>query len=118
MNRTTPEIEVTTRGDIAVLHLRGRFIIGVGDVALHDVVAELINKGSRKLIIDMTDLYTIDSSVLGELVAVHFALANVGGRVSLVNLPSKVVDLLRLTKLETVFEVFDSIDGSVAHFQT
>jgi anti-sigma B factor antagonist len=64
----------------------------------------------------MADVSTIDSSGVGELVSAYTTATNRGGRLKLINLPSKVADILQITQLITVFEVFDDEDEAVASF--
>jgi anti-sigma B factor antagonist len=72
--------------------------------------------GARKLLIDLGDVATIDSSGVGELVSAFTTVTNRGGKLKLVNLPPKVNDILQITQLITVFETFDNVDEAIASF--
>ena len=73
--------------------------------------------GANKVLINMADVSTIDSSGIGELVSAYTTAANRGVRLKLVNLPDKVADILTVTQLITVFDVYDSEDEAIAAYQ-
>jgi anti-anti-sigma factor len=103
-------------GDVTILDLKGKITIGVGDVALRNAVQEAINGGATKVVINLRDVTTIDSSGVGELVSAFTTATNRGAKLSLANLPSKVSDILQITQLITVFDVFDSEDEAIRAF--
>ena len=74
------------------------------------------NSGATKVVINLRDVTTIDSSGVGELVSAFTTATNRGVKLSLANLPSKVSDILQITQLITVFDVFDSEDEAVRSF--
>ena len=71
---------------------------------------EAIGDGPAKMLINLGEVTTIDSSGVGELVSAFTTVTNRGGKLKLVNLPPKVNDILQITQLITVFEVFESED--------
>jgi anti-sigma B factor antagonist len=75
-----------------------------------------INSGATKVVINLKDVTTIDSSGVGELVSAFTTATNRGVKLSLANLPSKVSDILQITQLITVFDVFDSEDEAIRSF--
>ncbi len=103
-------------GDVTILDLKGRITIGSGDMQLRSAVQELLNSGATKVLINMQNVSTIDSSGIGELVSVYTTAANRGARLKLTNLPAKVADILTITQLITVFDVYDSEDEGVRSF--
>jgi len=90
--------------------------IGVGDVALRNAVQDAMNGGATNVLINLKDVTTIDSSGVGELVGVFTSASNRGVKLKLANLPDKVQDVLTITQLITIFEVYDSEDEAVASF--
>jgi anti-sigma B factor antagonist len=110
------KINVRKRDDITILDLQGKITIGVGDVAVRNAVQEAMNGGARKLIINMKDVTTIDSSGVGELVSSYTTAIGRGAKLKLENLPAKVSDILHITQLITVFDVYDTEDEAVASF--
>ncbi len=103
-------------GGVTVLDLKGKITIGVGDVALRQSVAEVLEAGGRNILLNMNGVTTMDSSGIGELVSTYTTVTNRGGKLKLLNLPSKVSDILQITQLITVFEVHENEDEAVASF--
>jgi anti-sigma B factor antagonist len=101
---------------ITILDFKGKITIGVGDVALREAVVEALDAGSRNLLINLKDVSTIDSSGVGELVSSYTTVTNRGGNLRLLNIPPKVMDILQITQLITVFDVFEDEDEAVASF--
>lgn len=110
------KIGVRNRQGVTILEPKGKITIGAGDIALRDSVMEALDSGSRKILINLKDVSTIDSSGIGELVAAYTTVTNRGGRLKLVGLPPKVNDILQITQLVTVFEVMDSEEEAVDSF--
>ena len=110
------KVNVRQRDGVTILDLKGKITIGVGDVALRNAVHDAINGGATKVVINLKDVTTIDSSGVGELVSAYTTATNRGAKLSLANLPSKVSDILQITQLITVFDVFDSEDEAVRSF--
>jgi anti-anti-sigma factor len=103
-------------GDVTILDLKGRITIGAGDTQLRSAVQELLNSGATKVLINMQNVSTIDSSGIGELVSAYTTATNRGVKLKLTNLPAKVADILTITQLITVFDVYDSEDEGVRSF--
>ncbi len=110
------KIDVRQREGVTILAPKGRITIGAGDVALRDAVREALEAGSRKLLIDLDGVSTVDSSGIGELVSAYTTVTNRGGYLKLMNLPSKVADILQITQLFTVFDIFDDEDDAMSSF--
>jgi anti-sigma B factor antagonist len=110
------KVNVRQRDGVTILDLKGKITIGVGDVALRNAVQDAINSGATKVVINLKDVTTIDSSGVGELVSAYTTATNRGAKLRLANLPSKVSDILQITQLITVFDVFDSEDEGVRSF--
>jgi len=110
------EITKRTKGDVAILDLSGKLTIGRGDVKLReDLVAEL-DSGSRKLIINLDGVKTIDSSGLGELIRCKVTAAANEADVKLLNVNLKARKLLTMARLVGVFEMFDNEEMAVQSF--
>ncbi|HSS75851.1 MAG TPA: STAS domain-containing protein [Thermoanaerobaculia bacterium] len=95
-------------GDVTIIDLKGKITIGAGDVQLRNAVQEVMNGGATKVLINMASVSTIDSSGIGELVSAYTTATNRGAKLKLINLPAKVSDILTITQLITVFDVYDS----------
>ena len=103
-------------GDVTVLDLHGKIVIGEGDDALRDAVTKLVDGGVTKLLLNLADVPYVDSAGLGEIVRCYTTVSRKGGRLKLINLTKKIQDLLSITKLLTVFETFDTEDEGVKSF--
>jgi anti-sigma B factor antagonist len=110
------KIDSRQREGVTILEPKGKVTIGVGDVALRNAVHEAVGGGSKKILIDLSGVTTIDSSGIGELVAAFTTVTNRGGKLKLLHLPPKVQDIMQVTQLITVFEVFDDEDEAIASF--
>jgi anti-sigma B factor antagonist len=111
------KITARNRESVTILDLKGKITIGVGDVALRDAVQDAVAGGARNILINLKEVSTIDSSGVGELVSTYTTVTNRGGKLKLENLPAKVSDILQITQLITVFEVFDDEDEAVWSFR-
>ena len=109
-------VNVRQSGEVTILDLKGKITIGSGDVALRNAIQEVMNSGAKKVLINMADVSTIDSSGIGELVSAYTTATNRGAKLKLINLPAKVTDILTITQLITVFDVYDSEAEGVASF--
>ena len=110
------KVDVRHREGVTILEPKGKITIGVGDIALRDAVVESLEAGSRNILLDLNQVSTIDSSGVGEMVSAYTTVTNRGGKLKLLNLPPKVVDILQITQLITVFEVFEDEDEAVESF--
>lgn len=101
---------------VTIVDLSGRITLGEGSVVLRDTVKDLLGKGQKKILLNLGDVSYIDSSGIGELVSAFTSVRNQGGQLKLLHLTKKVHDLLQITKLYTVFEVFDDEAAAIASF--
>ncbi len=112
-------LNMTTRqvGDVTVIDASGRITLGEGSSAFRDMVRDLASQGHKKLLLNLGDVSYIDSSGIGEMVSGFTTITNHGGMLKLLGLNKRVKDLLQITKLYTVFEVFDDEAEGVRSFQ-
>lgn len=110
------KISARHREGITILDPKGKITIGVGDVALREAVQEALDAGAKKILINLTNVSTVDSSGIGEMVSAYTTVTNRGGQLKLVGLPPKVQDILQITQLITVFDVFESEDEAIDSF--
>jgi anti-sigma B factor antagonist len=103
-------------GDVTVIDAVGRITLGEGSSAFRETIRDLVAKGNKKLLLNLADVSYIDSSGIGELVSAFTTVTNHGGVLKLLNLTKRVQDLLQITKLYTVFEVFDDEAAAVRSF--
>jgi anti-sigma B factor antagonist len=100
------DIDESEREGIIVLHLNGRLIVGEPVTALRERIASLSDRGSSNIVLNMEQVDYIDSTGLGGMVIGYTTLKKAGGALKLVGLNRRNIELLVLTKLSTVFEVF------------
>ena len=103
-------------GDVTVIDAAGRITLGEGASAFRDLIRDLANKGGQKILLNLNEVSYIDSSGIGELVSGFTTVTNHGGSLKLVGLSKRVKDLLQITKLYTVFEVFDDESAAIRSF--
>ena len=101
---------------VTILDLNGRITLGDGSVTLRDAVKDALNKGDKRILLNLADVDYIDSSGIGELVSAYTSMKNAGGELKLLHLTKKVHDLLQITKLYTVFDVRDDETVAVGSF--
>jgi anti-sigma B factor antagonist len=113
-----PSLFATTRehSGIMLVDLSGRISLGDGSALLRKTVRDLLEEGRTKIILNLGDVNYIDSSGIGELVSGFTAVRNRGGELKLLNLTKKVHDLLQITKLFTVFDVFNDESTAIRSF--
>ena len=104
-------------GDVAVLDLKGRIRISGGTLALHRSIRCLVAEGKTKILLNLSSVTHIDSIGLGELISSHVTLSNRGGEIKLIHLTELVHDLMTITKLLTVFDVYDNEPDALASFK-
>lgn len=109
---------VVTRdaGDVKVIALQGKITIGAGDLMMREAIHKSLDAGCKKILVDMKDVTTIDSSGVGELVGCYTTATHKGAKMKLVNLPDKIHDVLTVTQLITVFDVFDNETEAIGSF--
>ena len=101
---------------IVVVDCAGRLIFGDETAALRDQLKSLLSQGSR-IVLSLADVTYIDSGGLGTLVALYTTAKNADASIKLARLTKKVGDLLQVTKLLTVFDVYDSEEEAVQSFR-
>ncbi len=111
-------IKLDTRqvGDVSVIDVAGRITLGEGSSALRDTLRDMVGKNHKKILLNLGEVSYIDSSGIGELVSGFTTVTNQGGQLKLLNLTKRVQDLLQITKLYTVFEVYDDEAKAVRSF--
>ena len=101
---------------ISVVALEGRIVLGEESNALREKVKSLLAGGKKNIVLNMDNVTYIDSAGLGTLVASHHSAKTQGAALKLSNLGSKFHEVLQVTKLLTVFDVYDSETAAVRSF--
>jgi anti-sigma B factor antagonist len=105
------------RDGVKILSFEGPLTIGAGDLALRDAISEALDEGARNLLVDLSRASKIDSSGIGELLAAYTRATNRGCKLKLLHLSAKLKDLLTITQLIKVFDIFEDEKEAVASFR-
>lgn len=111
------QLRMSTRAleGVMVVDCSGRLVFGEESASLRDMVKKLLSE-SPKLVMNLREVNHIDSGGLGTLVSLYTTARNAGGAVKLASLSKRVGDLLQITKLLTIFEVFDDEEAAARSF--
>jgi anti-sigma B factor antagonist len=102
---------------VSVLRLDGRIVLGEESNSLRERLKGLVAEGKKKIVLNMAKITYIDSAGLGTLVAAHVSAKTQGASVRLCHLGQKFHEVLQMTKLLTVFDVYDTEAAAVSSFQ-
>ncbi len=111
-------IEERAAGDVTILDLKGKMTLGEGDEILKDKVNSLAMQGKRRIVLNLEAVPYIDSAGLGEIVRTYTTVSRQGGSLKLLGLTKRIIDLLSITKLLTVFETYDDEADAVRSFSS
>ena len=104
-------------GDVTILDMEGKITIGEGSVAVRSAVRRLLEEGKKKILLNLAAVGYVDSSGIGELVSSFTTINREGGQLKLLNLTQKIQDLLAITKLLTVFDVYEDESAALNSFK-
>ena len=107
---------VTTDGDVTIVWLEGKITLGDGSGGLRETVRKVLENGAKKVLVDLGGVSYIDSAGLGELVGCYAAAENRGASMKLLHLQKRVEGLMQITKLTTIFEVFEDEGQALQSF--
>ncbi len=112
-------MKITERksGDVTVLDIEGKILLGEGDVQLKRKIDELVERNEIKVVLNLEQVPYMDSGGLGEIVRSYTTATRAGGNLKLLHATKRISDLLTITKLITVFEIFDEEAAAVSSFK-
>jgi len=110
------KISIRETEHAAILDLSGRVTLGEGLGDLRDSIREALSGEHKNILLNLANVSYIDSSGLGQLIGSYATITDRGGQMKLLNLQKKVVDLLQITKLLTVFETYTDETTALASF--
>jgi anti-sigma B factor antagonist len=102
--------------DVTIVDISGRIVLGAESAALRGLICDLLTKGHKNIVLNLSDVNYIDSSGLGNLVGAFTSVRKQGGELKLLHLTNKVHDLLQITRLYTVFDIMDDEAVAVKSF--
>jgi len=101
---------------VTVVEIEGRIVLGEESNSFREKVKSLLAAGKKKIVLNLSNVSYIDSAGLGTLVASHHSARTQGASLRLSNLGAKFQEILQVTKLLTVFEVYDSEAAAIHSF--
>ena len=111
-------VKITTRslGDVRVVDVCGRITLSGGSAELGETLRDIASKGGKKVLVNLGEVSYLDSSAIGELISGFTTITNRGGNLKLLSLNQRVMDLFRITKSNTIFEIHDDEAAAVRSF--
>lgn len=103
-------------GDVTILDMSGRLVLGEETALLRNTIRDLISRGKKNILLNLGEVPFIDSSGIGELVSAFLAARREGGEVKLLHLTKKVHHVLQIVKLLTIFDVFEDEAAALQAF--
>ena len=104
-------------GDVTIIHLTGRITLGRGTETLRQAIEEVLARGRTSIVLNFDEITYVDSSGLGELVLARKRVVEAGGMLKLMKLKQIMRDLIQVTRLYTIFEVFDDEPAALRSFR-
>ncbi len=110
------EISERKKGDIVILDLKGKITIGEGDRKLRNWIESLLERGERKIILNMARVSYMDSSGTGEVVSLLMTVKKRDGELKLLNLSQKIKDIFQIAQLLSIFDYYTDEDEALKAF--
>lgn len=112
-------LQMVTRtfGGVLIVECSGRLVLGEESANLRHLVRDVLTE-CKQVVLDLGKISYIDSSGLGVLVGLHTTAQKIGGGIKLANLNPRLKDMLQITKVFTVFDVWDRAEDAAAVFNT
>lgn len=111
------EVQIEQRGDVTILRVSGLVTSGVVDNEFRKAIRGIVASQANRVILDLGGVTLIDSSGIGEMLGAHTTITRRGGALKLLHTPPTVQDVLQITRLLTVFEVFEDEESAIASFK-
>ena len=108
------EFTTTEKNGITILHLSGKIMGGPEATEINEKINQLIDSDNKKIVIDLVNVDWMNSSGLGILIGAVTVLKNSNGLLCLINVSDRIKNLLKITKLNTVFNIYDNFDEAAA----
>jgi anti-sigma B factor antagonist len=111
-------MKISTRkvGDIVILDVDGKILMGEGDLEIKKTVDDLLRKGKKNILLNLARVPYLDSAGLGEIIRCFTTLRKNGGSFKLLSPNQRIIDLLGITKLLNVFDWYDNEDSALKSF--
>jgi anti-sigma B factor antagonist len=109
-------MSVRQAGDVTIVDFSGRIVLGEQGASLRNLISDLLSKGHNKILFNLGDVIHIDTSGLGYLLSALLSVRKQQGELKLLNLTEKVEDVMQITKLYTIFEIFEDEVAALKSF--
>lgn len=110
------KMQTREAGGVIIINLSGQITLGDASAALREEIRDQLGHGYNKILLNLGEVTYIDSAGLGELTGSYMSVKNRGGALKLLHLTKRVHDLMQITKLYTIFDVFDDEKQAIASF--
>lgn len=107
---------VRNSGDVSIVDLPGRVTHGSGDIEMRETIQNLLDTGKKKFIVNLEKVTYMDSAGIGELVACHKRAVQKGGVIKILKANEKMLDLLTITQLNKIFDLFTDEQEALKSF--
>jgi len=104
-------------GDVTVIDVDGKILLGEGDVEIKQTVDALLKHGNKNILLNLAKVPYLDSAGLGEIIRCFTALRKNGGNFKLLSPNKRIIDLLSITKLLNVFDCYDNESSAITSFR-
>jgi len=101
---------------VIIIYPEGKITLGDGDQELGEAVRTALEQGARKIVINLTKVSYLDSSGVGELVGCYTSIKNRGGELRICGMNARIINLITMTSLHSVFEVKDTEEEALTGF--
>jgi anti-sigma B factor antagonist len=105
---TNLKIKERRVGNVIVLDMDGDLRMDGGSAIFHSTMSRLLKQGQQNILLNLAGIAYVDSSGLGELISSHITLNENGGQFKLLHLTRRVRELMEITKLQTIFDIYES----------
>jgi anti-sigma B factor antagonist len=112
------EAKLRRSDDVMIVDLSGRLVLGESADHLHDLIKQALEAGDRKFLLNMASVSYMDSSGIGELVRSCVRVTGAGGEMKLIHVQGRIANILQITKLRRVFEVFADEATALSSFRS
>ena len=110
-------ISTTSKGAVTVISLEGNLMGGPDGTALNGKLHELVEAGKNRVVLDLSGVHFMNSSGLGLLIGGASTLKNAGGALKIAGASGKILALIKITKLGSVFEMHPTVEDAAASFK-
>jgi len=110
------DIQTREREGVTILDLKGKLVVGDSCTDVREKITEQIGQGRKQIILNLQGVDYIDSTGLGSLVICYTSLQKTGGSLKLESLNRRNLELMLLTKLSTIFQIFNEEQEAVNSF--